>query len=66
MRTASAFNRKAAAQMIEQAGKLLAEAKRLHDQLEEYYRSAMDFEKADSVCRTLLQKYEHILSRYGL
>ena len=61
-----AFNRKAAAQMIEQASKLLAEAKRLHDQLEEYYRSAMDFEKADSVCRTLLQKYEHILSRYGL
>ena len=52
--------------MIEQASKLLAEAKRLHDQLEEYYRSAMDFEKADSVCRTLLQKYEHILSRYGL
>lgn len=60
------FNRKAASQMIDQAGKLLAEAKRLHDQLEQYYRSAMDFEKADDVCRSLLQKYEHILSRYGL
>ena len=43
--------------MIEQAGKLLAEAKRLHDQLEEYYRSAMDFERptvfAAHCCRNM-------------
>ena len=61
-----AFNKKAAAQMLDSAARLLAEAKSLHDRLEAYYIDAMDFKKVDAVCAATLQKYEHILTSYGL
>lgn len=60
------FNKKASAQMLEQAARLLAEAKSLHDQLESYYTAAMDFAAVDAVCERTLQKYEHIFQSYGL
>lgn len=60
------FNRKASAQMLEQAARLLAEAKTLHDQLEGYYTGAMDFAAVDAVGERTLQKYEHIFQSYGL
>ena len=46
-----AFNRKTASQMLDQTARLLAEAKSLHDELEEYYRDAMDFDKVDQVAQ---------------
>lgn len=59
------FNKKAAAQMLDSAARLLTEAKSLHDKLEEYYVSSMDFEKVNAVADNVKAKYEHILSRYG-
>lgn len=50
-----AFNRKAAAQMLEQAARLLADAKAMHDQLEGYYVRAMDFEKVSELEKTLIE-----------
>lgn len=44
-----AFNKKASAQMLDQASRLLAEAKGLHDQLENYYKSAVDFTKVEQI-----------------
>lgn len=61
-----AFNKKAAAQMLDQAARLLAEAKKLHDQLEDYYVDAMDFDKVNAVCERVIARYDHILSQYGL
>lgn len=52
--------------MLDSAARLLAEAKSLHDRLEAYYIDAMDFKKVDAVCSATLQKYEHILTSYGL
>jgi hypothetical protein len=50
------FNRKAAAQMLEQAAELLAEAKALHDELETYYIAATDFKKTDALTARTLEK----------
>lgn len=50
-----AFNRKAASQMLEQSARLLAEAKSLHDQLEEFYKEAMDFGKVNAVGEKTLE-----------
>lgn len=50
------FNTRAAAQMLDQASSLLHEAKLMHDRLEEYYKQAMDFEKADRLTQQYLQK----------
>lgn len=58
-----AFNKKAAAQMLEQAVRLLAEAKGMHDQLEQSYISAMDFDKVDAVCVRTLDKYRVMLEQ---
>lgn len=55
-----AFNRKAAAQMLDQSARLLAEAKNFHDQLEEYYRKAMDFKKADKVAAKTLETFRRL------
>lgn len=60
------FNRKAAQQLLNEAAFLLAEAYELHNQLETYYIAAMDFSAVDSVISRLLEKYEHILSKYPL
>lgn len=48
------FNRKAAGQMVDQAARLLAEAKSLHDELEHYYIEAMDFTKADAKAQEVI------------
>lgn len=61
-----AFNKKAEAQMLQQAARLLSEAKELHDRLEQCYTAAMDFNRVDEVCAKVMQKYEHIMSAYGL
>ena len=52
--------------MLDQAARLLAEAKKLHDQLEDYYVDAMDFDKVNAVCERVIARYDHILSQYGL
>jgi len=51
-----AFNRKATAQMLEQACVLLKEAKQKHDALETYYKKAMDFTKAEQKTAELVAK----------
>lgn len=50
------FNARAAAQMLEQAARLMAEAKQLHDQLEQCYSAAMDFGKADELAEKVVAK----------
>lgn len=55
-----AFNRKAAAQMLDQAARLLAEAKAFHDKLEEAYRGAMDFEKVNAVGENTLKIFREL------
>jgi hypothetical protein len=50
------FNRKAAAQMLEQAAGLLSEAKALHDELETYYIAATDFGKTDTLTAKALER----------
>ena len=61
-----AANRKAAAQLVEAAGRLLGEAKQLHDQLEGYYLQAMDFAQADQVAGRTLAAFEKLLAERGL
>lgn len=41
------FNERAAAELLEQAADLMAQAKACHDELETYYRAAVDFGKVD-------------------
>ena len=41
------FNERAAAELLEQACALMAQAKSCHDELETYYRAAVDFAKVD-------------------
>lgn len=43
------FNQRAAAELIEQAVALMAQAKSCHDELESYYRSAVDFAAVDKM-----------------
>lgn len=50
-----AYNRKAAATLLEQAVALLAESKRLHDRLEERYIRAMDFDALNARVPHFLQ-----------
>lgn len=50
------FNRKAAAQMLDQASALLREAKKLHDELETYYIAATDFEKVNALSDKIIAK----------
>lgn len=52
------FNRKAGAQMIEQAVILLKDSKKLHDELEEYYIRAMDFAGANALTEKVLAKIQ--------
>ena len=46
------FNRKASAQMLEQAARLLAEAKALHDKMEQFNIAAMDWQQAEDITRS--------------
>ena len=51
------FQIKAAKTLLEQAGQLIGEAKRWHDQLEKYYIGACDFGKIDQLLRELKKRY---------
>ena len=42
------FNERAAAELLEQASALMAQAKSCHDELETYYRAAVDFAAVDA------------------
>ena len=53
------YNRKAAGDMIAQAGDLLAEAKALHDELEGYYTAATDFKKVDDLTEKLITQLKN-------
>lgn len=59
------FNKKAAAQMLDSAARLLAEAKEIHNRLEECYAAAVDFKKVSAATEATLAKYDHILTKYG-
>ena len=51
------FNERAAAELLEQAAALMAQAKSCHDELETYYRAAVDFaqvEQAEQTCAEML------------
>ena len=51
------FNEKAASELLEQAAALMAQAKSCHDELETYYRAAVDFaavDKAAAECEVAL------------
>ena len=52
------FNARAAEQMLEQAAALMAEAKRLHDRLEEHYGEATDFGAVEALGAELARKIE--------
>ena len=41
------FNERAAAELLEQATALMAQAKSCHDELETYYRTTVDFAQVD-------------------
>lgn len=56
-------NRKAVDLMINEAEKLIKEAKKLHDELEEYYVKAMDFTKAEKLTREVLSKIDKIIEK---
>lgn len=49
-------NRKAAAQMVVQAERLIRDSKAQHDELEKYYTAAMDFDKLERLTGDLIQK----------
>jgi len=50
------WSRKAGAQMVAQAGELIAEAATLHSELESYYTSATDFAKVDKLTDELIER----------
>ena len=43
------FNDRAASELIDQAVALMAQAKNCHDELETYYRAAVDFEEVERI-----------------
>ena len=45
------FNERAAAELLEQAVALMAQAKSCHDELETYYRAAVDFAQVEQAAR---------------
>lgn len=52
------FNERAAAELLEQAVALMAQAKSCHDELETYYRAAVDFTQVEQVtqeCKAMLE-----------
>ena len=51
------FNDRAASELIDQAVALMAQAKNCHDELETYYRAAVDFDQVNAVaanCQKIL------------
>ena len=51
------FNHKAAVDLLAQASRLQAQAKQHHDQLETYYKAAVDFDRIDRVTEGILRRY---------
>lgn len=51
-----AFNRKASDEMISEAAAALSQAKKIHDELERIYISAMDFDKLDLIKKQTLNR----------
>ena len=52
------FNERAAAELLEQASALMAQAKSCHDELETYYRAAVDFDKVDAAAKECIRMFE--------
>ena len=52
------FNERAAAELLEQATALMAQAKSCHDELETYYRAAVDFAKVDETAAQVATLFE--------
>lgn len=50
------FNRRAAAQLIDESISLLKNAKEIHDRLEKFYIPAMDFEQVDALAQDLIER----------
>ena len=50
------FNKKAVKELINEASNLILEAKNLHDNLEEYYINAMDFDKIKIINNDILER----------
>lgn len=50
------FNRRAAEELIQQAVALMAQAKACHDELETYYRAAVDFDAVEAVTQRCAQQ----------
>ncbi len=51
------FNERAAAELLEQASALMAQAKSCHDELETYYRAAVDFGKVDEAAAECMEMF---------
>ena len=51
------FNERAAAELLEQASSLMAQAKSCHDELETYYRAAVDFGKVDEAAAECMEMF---------
>ena len=50
------FNERAAAELLDQAVALMAQAKSCHDELETYYRASVDFEEVERLTKETEQK----------
>ena len=51
------FNERAAAELLEQACALMAQAKSCHDELETYYRTAVDFAQVDAAAARCMELF---------
>ena len=56
-RTRLRFNERAAAELLEQACALMAQAKSCHDELETYYRTAVDFAQVDAAAAQCMELF---------
>ena len=52
------LNERAAAELLEQASALMAQAKSCHDELETYYRAAVDFGKVDAAAKECIRMFD--------
>lgn len=50
------FNRRAAAQLMDESISLLKNAREIHDRLEKFYIPAMDFEQVDALAQDLIER----------
>lgn len=57
-RTRMRFNRKAAAELLQQAQEQMRQAKQIHDELEKYYRDAVDFDAVNKICDQYADRLE--------